>query len=172
MAETGDRTGEVVKANHAAEEVREYVAVLEKLLTVRDVILAVNNEYIRSAGQADAYRTEPAFKLQGSYRDMNKLAEKVVPVMNEDELQTLIRVALRKRSSDPHHRIRSQPTEAERYARHAHREEAQRWTEIKTIFLQQQKARGYGQNGMAPAIEHMENISGSLRGIAQALQGT
>ena len=44
---------------------------------MRDVILKVNLEYIRSAAQADEYRTEPPFKLQGSYRNMNKMAEKI-----------------------------------------------------------------------------------------------
>ena len=32
---------------------------MKKLLRVRDVVLRVNEEYIRSAAQADAYRTEP-----------------------------------------------------------------------------------------------------------------
>ena len=66
------------------------VAVMKKLHRVRDIVLAVNREYIRSAGQADDYRTEPPFKLQGSYRNMNRIAEKVVPIMNDHELQTLI----------------------------------------------------------------------------------
>ena len=52
--------------------------------------MSVNAEYIRSASMDDAFRTEPPFKLQGSYRNMNKLAEKIVPVMNEDELESLI----------------------------------------------------------------------------------
>ncbi|MFQ9246271.1 MAG: hypothetical protein ACLR3R_02265 [Clostridium paraputrificum] len=49
---------------------------LEKLFKVRDIVLKVNLEYIYSAGQSDEYRSEPAFKLQGSYRNMNKIAEK------------------------------------------------------------------------------------------------
>ena len=53
-------------------------------------MLAVNAEYIASAAQADASRTEPPFKLQGSYRNMNKLAERVVPAMNDAELEELI----------------------------------------------------------------------------------
>ena len=66
------------------------MSVLKRLLRVRDVLLAVNETYIASSGQDDAYRTEPPFKLQGSYRNMNKLAEKVTPVMSEDELEQLI----------------------------------------------------------------------------------
>ena len=61
---------------------------LERLF--RQVLLAVNGEYIRSASMDDAFRTEPPFKLQGSYRNMNKLAEKIVAVMNDEELEALI----------------------------------------------------------------------------------
>jgi hypothetical protein len=71
-------------------ELQEILSVLRKLLRVQEVLLAVNAEYIRSASMDDAFRTEPPFKLQGSYRNMNKLAEKIVPVMNEDELESLI----------------------------------------------------------------------------------
>ena len=72
------------------DQVREMFEVMRKLLRVRDVVLKVNRAYIRSAAQADAYRTEPPFKLQGSYRNMNRMAEKVASVMNEAELQSLI----------------------------------------------------------------------------------
>src|SRR5690606_4712135 len=70
--------------------INEYINVLEKLLSIRDVIFRVNQEYIDSASQADEYRTEPPFKLQGSYRNMNKIAEKISPLMNEKELDILI----------------------------------------------------------------------------------
>lgn len=76
--------------DYSAAEREEIVAVLKRLLRVRDVILAVNETYIASSGQADAYRTEPPFKLQGSYRNMSKLAEKVSPVMSDAELENLI----------------------------------------------------------------------------------
>ena len=90
MAETNSSEGIDFEANHSPEEISEYVAVMKKLLEIRDVILTVNTEYIRSAAQSDEYRTEPPFKLQGSYRDMNKIVEKVVPIMNDQELETLI----------------------------------------------------------------------------------
>ena len=59
-------------------------------MAIRNVILQVNQEYIHSAGQTDEFRTEPAFRLQGSYRNMNRLAEKVVSVMNDQEVQDLV----------------------------------------------------------------------------------
>jgi hypothetical protein len=79
-----------LKGNYSADVIRSMFDVLRKLLRVRDVVLKVNRAYIRSAAQADAYRTEPSFKLQGSYRNMNRMAEKVVPVMNDAELSAVI----------------------------------------------------------------------------------
>lgn len=79
-----------LESNFSLDQVRDMFEVMRKLLRVRDVVLRVNRAYIRSAAQADSYRTEPPFKLQGSYRNMNRIAERVAPVMNETELQTLI----------------------------------------------------------------------------------
>ena len=77
IALTGKKDGLDFESNHSPEDINEYVNVLKKLIMVRNIILKVNTEYIHSAAQADEYRTEPSFKLQGSYRDMNKIAEKV-----------------------------------------------------------------------------------------------
>ena len=79
-----------LQSNLSSDQVAEMFEVLRKLLRVRDVVLRVNRAYIRSAAQADAYRTEPPFKLQGSYRNMNRIAERVASVMNDTELQSLI----------------------------------------------------------------------------------
>lgn len=76
--------------NYSEAEKQEIVEVLKRLISVRDVLLKVNRQYIASASQADRYRTEPPFRLQGSYRSMNKLAEQVSPVMNEEEVERLI----------------------------------------------------------------------------------
>jgi uncharacterized protein YukE len=75
---------------YSAVELGEILEVLRKLIKAQQVLLRVNQEYIHSASQDEAFRTEPRFQLQGSYRNMNKLAEKIVPVMNEDELRALI----------------------------------------------------------------------------------
>lgn len=90
IAQKGERDGVDFEGNYTAEEINEFVQVIKKLLKVRDVVLKVNMEYIRSAAQADEYRNEPAFKLQGSYRNMNKIAEKILPVINDEELDALI----------------------------------------------------------------------------------
>ena len=89
-AERDTIEGIELQSNLSLDQVRDMYEVMRKLLRVRDVVLRVNRAYIRSAAQADAYRTEPPFKLQGSYRNMNRIAEKVASVMNDAELQSLI----------------------------------------------------------------------------------
>lgn len=90
IAETDSREGVNLEGNFSVEEINEMVSVMKKLMTIRDAVLSVNLEYIASAAQADAYRTEPPFKMQGSYRNMNRMAEKVLPIMNDQEIDELI----------------------------------------------------------------------------------
>jgi hypothetical protein len=75
---------------YSSVELEQVLAVLRKLIRAQEVVLANNQAYIASAAQAEASRTEPPFQLQGSYRNMNKLAERIVPVMNDDELAAVI----------------------------------------------------------------------------------
>ncbi len=89
-AERDTMEGLELQSNFSMDQVRDMYEVTRKLIRVRDVVLRVNRTYIRSAAQADTYRTEPPFKLQGSYRNMNRIAERVASVMNEAELQSLI----------------------------------------------------------------------------------
>lgn len=75
---------------YAPAEVDRITAVLRHLLRARDTVLAVNAAYIASAAQTDATRTEPPFRLQGSYRNMNRIAERIAPVMNDAELSAVV----------------------------------------------------------------------------------
>ncbi|WP_309400253.1 DNA repair ATPase [Cerasicoccus maritimus] len=90
IAKTGIREGVDFEGSYSGEEVEEMVGVMKKMMRVRDTILRVNLEYIRSAAQADEFRTEPPFKLQGSYRNMNRISEKLLPIMSDDEVESLI----------------------------------------------------------------------------------
>ncbi|MCC5952947.1 MAG: DNA repair ATPase [Acidimicrobiia bacterium] len=71
-------------------ELEELLAVLGHLVRVQGVVSTVNSAYIASAAQRDADRTEPPFYLQGSYRNMNRMAQRVVAAMNDDEVERLI----------------------------------------------------------------------------------
>jgi hypothetical protein len=75
---------------YSGAEIQEIVAVLKHLLRVQSVLLKVNQQYILSAAQEETFRTEPRFQLQGSYRNMAKIAEKVVSAMNPEELDRLV----------------------------------------------------------------------------------
>ncbi|MDR0716002.1 MAG: DNA repair ATPase [Azoarcus sp.] len=88
--------GEPVAASSFAHgystvELNELTALMQRLFRARDLLLKVNLAYIESAAQQDAYRTEPPFKLQGSYRNMTKLAARITPLMSEAELDSLLR---------------------------------------------------------------------------------
>lgn len=76
--------------SYSQAEATEIVEVLKRMIQIQKVVLKVNQEYIKSAATGDKYRTEPPFKLQGSYRNMNKMSEKIVSAMNESEVQSMI----------------------------------------------------------------------------------
>ena len=90
MATSESSERKSLDGNYTSEEINEMLGVLRKMIRIRAVVLKINRNYIDSAAQADAYRTEPPFRLQGSYRDMNKMAERVLPIMNDAELEQLI----------------------------------------------------------------------------------
>ncbi|WTX00703.1 DNA repair ATPase [Streptomycetaceae bacterium NBC_01309] len=71
-------------------ELGRILSVLRRLLDVRGTVLAVNAAYMASAARTDASRTEPPFRLQGSYRNMNRIAGRVAPTMNDAELAALV----------------------------------------------------------------------------------
>ncbi|RYD60895.1 MAG: ATP-binding protein, partial [Verrucomicrobiaceae bacterium] len=142
LAENGPREGLDFEGNYSPEELSEVVDVLKKLLKVRDVVLRVNEEYIRSAGQADAYRTEPPFKLQGSYRNMNRLAEKISPVMNDSELETLLQDHYRNEAQTLTTGAEANLLKLREITDKLTPEEAKRWEEIKATFRKNQLLQG------------------------------
>ncbi len=75
---------------YSTAEVNEIIATLRLLFRLQETVLKINQAYITSAAQDDLYRTEPAFKLQGSYRNMNKMTEKISAITSEEELQQII----------------------------------------------------------------------------------
>ncbi|MER7753164.1 DNA repair ATPase [Kitasatospora sp. NPDC097643] len=81
-------------------EVDRMTAVLAGLLHLRTTVLAVNRAYLASAAQDDRTRTEPPFLLQGSYRNMAKLAQRLDPALTRPELDALL---------TDHYRAEAQP---------------------------------------------------------------
>ncbi|WP_416970558.1 DNA repair ATPase [Streptomyces sp. 4F14] len=71
-------------------EIEEIVSVVRHVLRARETVLAVNAAYINSATQTHETRTEPPFRLQGSYRTMNRITQRIRPAMNTHELDAII----------------------------------------------------------------------------------
>jgi hypothetical protein len=90
LAQGGEVQSAELEHGYSAVELQEITSVMQRLFKVQKTLLTVNQQYIASASQDDRFRTEPPFKLQGSYRNMNKLAEKVASAMTDLELETLI----------------------------------------------------------------------------------
>ena len=157
--------------NHTAQEIEEYTKVLEKVMHVRDVLLNVNAAYIKSAAMEDQYRTEPAFKLQGSYRDMNKLVAQIVPIMNDKELATLLRSHYENEAQTLTASAEANLLKYNELIESLSKVEAARWNTIKEQFAKNNKLKGFGdKNEMAQVLSQMMDFSENLEGIKSALE--
>jgi len=154
---------------YSSGEAEELSELFKRLFKVQDVLLRVNQEYIASASQDDRYRTEPPFKLQGSYRNMAKLTEKVVSAMNDVELERLI---------DDHYSSEAQTLTkgaeqnllklAEMRGRLSP-EQAARWLEIKDAFGRVQRMGGSDADPVARVTGTLSGLDLQLKGIREAL---
>ncbi|HYQ03357.1 MAG TPA: DNA repair ATPase [Polyangiaceae bacterium] len=155
--------------DYGAAEVEEFVALFKRLLQVQRTLLRVNQEYIASASQDDRYRSEPQFKLQGSYRNMNKLAEKLAAAMNDAELERLV---------DDHYASEAQTLTrgaeqnllklAEMRGRQSEEQKA-RWGEIKDAFVRVQRMGGKDEDPVARVTGSLSLLDDQLKGIREAL---
>ena len=166
----GRNDGVDLEGNYAGEELNEFVSVMKKLMRVRDVVLTVNDEYIRSAGQADAYRTEPPFKLQGSYRDMNKIAERVVPIMNDSELATLIQSHYDNQAQTLTTGAEANLLKLKELLGQLDDTESQRWEDIKRKFQRNVLlGAAEGDDKFSQVVAQMTTFSEGLNEIKNAL---
>lgn len=156
--------------NYSLEEVSELVSTMQKLMRVRDVILSVNREYIRSAAQSDDYRTEPAFKLQGSYRNMNRIAEKVVPIMNDEELTALIVSNYENDAQTLTSGAEANLLKFRELCGLLTPEQATRWDDIRRTFRQNLKMRGLDSDDKTgQVIATLANLTDGLTSIEKAV---
>ncbi|SHI34168.1 ATPase family associated with various cellular activities (AAA) [Mesonia phycicola] len=157
--------------NHTTQEVQDYISVLEKVIAIRDTVLKVNATYIKSAAMEDEYRTEPSFKLQGSYRDMNKLISKIVPIMNDEELASLLLSHYESESQTLTSSAEANLLKFKELQGILTAEEFDRWEAIKETFVKNNKLKGFGnQNEMAQMLNQMISFTDNLEGIKKILQ--
>ena len=163
IAETGSQEGVDFKGNHAPAEIEEMVAVTRHLFEVRGTIFRVNQEYIRSAAQEDAYRTEPAFKLQGSYRNMNRIAAKVLPLMTREEVRALILDHYRNESQTLTQGAEANLLKFKEFENIADQTEKSRWADIKKEFMKRRLLGGAGEQD--PVGRVVAQLSGFQDGL-------
>lgn len=154
------------------QEIDDFIAVLKHVLKIRNTVVSVNRLYIESAAMQDVYRTEPPFKLQGSYRNMSKLVSKVVPVMNEDELNQLILSHYESESQTLTADAESNLLRLKVLIQLATDKEKERWDEIRAIFQKNNKNGGLAKDDRLLAQflelnEHLEGIAKTLQNIKQ-----
>jgi hypothetical protein len=171
LAAGGERDAEGFEGSYSAQEVEEIVAVMKKLVAIRDVVLSVNLEYIHSAAQAEEYRTEPPFRLQGSYRNMNRLAEKIVPLMNDAEVRALIIDHYRGESQTLTTGAEANFLKFKELINALSAGEQTRWDEIKRTFKRNLLAPGADKNDpMARVVGQLAGFQVGLQGIQAALE--
>lgn len=146
IAETGSQEGIDFEGNYTPAEIEEMVKVTKHLYRVRDAILRVNLQYIESAAQEDAYRTEPPFKLQGSYRNMNRIAEKIIPLMTDQEVLDIIQDHYENESQTLTSGAESNLLKFKEMEDLATPEEAARWASIKKDFTKNKMVGGNGED--------------------------
>ncbi|MFF3327431.1 DNA repair ATPase [Streptomyces sp. NPDC002889] len=154
---------------YAPAELDRILAVLRHLLTARETVLAVNQAYIASAAQSDATRTEPPFQLQGSYRNMNKIAQRIMPVMNDAELAAVI---------DDHYTGEAQTlttgAESNLLKLAALRgtltkEQAARWAEITSTYRRHQAMGGPEEDPLTRAVAALGLLADRVAAVESAI---
>jgi hypothetical protein len=168
--ETGSKEGLEFEANHTSQELDEFASVLKKMLRIRDVILSVNQEYIRSAAMPDSSRTEPPFLLQGSYRNMNKLAEKVVPIMNEEEIETLILSHYKGESQTLTTGAEANMLKLKELMGVMTDEDAERWTQVKEMYVKDKLIKGDDADPMIQVVAQLSHFSDHLLNIQKVIK--
>ncbi|MEO6033911.1 MAG: hypothetical protein ABIQ35_01520, partial [Verrucomicrobiota bacterium] len=171
LAESGSRNTDGFEGSYSAQEVEEILSVMKKLLVIRDVVLKVNLEYIRSAAQADEFRTEPPFRLQGSYRNMNRLTEKVVPIMNDQEVEALLLDHYRSESQTLTTGAEANLLKFKEMMGWQTAEEKARWEEIKKTFKRNQLTRGVDQtDAVGRVVAQLSTFQTGLESIQETLE--
>ncbi|MGQ5634321.1 MULTISPECIES: DNA repair ATPase [unclassified Streptomyces] len=152
-----------------AAELNAVLAVLRHLTAVRDTVLRVNAAHIASAARSEAARTEPPFRLQGSYRDMNKIAGRLRPVMNDAEREAAV---------DDHYTAEAQTLTTGAEANLLKLAElrgtlteaqAARWAELKAAHIRVRTLGGPGDDPLSRAVAALGLLADRVAAVESAI---
>lgn len=170
MAQSGQVNSNELSHTYNAAELQEILKVLKHMKAIQSIVLKVNQAYIASAATADKYRTEPPFKLQGSYRNMNKMAEKISSVMTDSELIRLV---------DDHYQgeaqLLTQGTEENlmklaQLRGTADAQAEQRWHEILNDFRRAKALGGDDADTGQKVVSQLMDMVGAIQQVSGLLQ--
>ncbi|AKJ11943.1 DNA repair ATPase [Streptomyces incarnatus] len=151
-------------------ELEAVVAVLRQVMAVRETVLRVNAAYIASAAQSEAARTEPPFRLQGSYRDMNRIAGRLRPVMNDAEREAVV---------DDHYTAEAQTLTTGAEANLLKLAElrgtlspaqAARWAEVKTAHVRARALGGPEEDPVVRAVAALGLLADRIAAVESAIR--
>ncbi|CAD5107518.1 DNA repair ATPase [Zestomonas carbonaria] len=155
--------------SYSSAEINEITGTLQRLMQVRDVVGRVNQQYIVSAAQVDQYRSEPPFKLQGSYRNMNKMAEKISAVMNDDELLQLIADHYQGESQLLTSGAEENLLKLAELRGNISEEQSVRWAQIKRDFLRNKAMGGSDADVGGRVVAQLNDLVEGIRAVAANL---
>ncbi|MBK6908971.1 MAG: DNA repair ATPase [Rhodocyclaceae bacterium] len=176
LAQGEDIPASAFAHSYSSAELTELTGIMQRLFKVRDVLLRVNQAYILSAAQDDDYRVEPPFKLQGSYRNMAKLAVKVTAIMEPAELDALLRDHYRGEAQTLTTGAEENLLKLAQLIGTPTKEEQARWTTITEGYRRLKKLGGSESDGATRVANLLADIGMTLDGLrtqlASPLPGT
>lgn len=131
------------------------VAMLQR---AQDVLLKVNAAYIASAATSDDDRTAPPFLLQGSYRNMARIAGRIVPVMTADELDAVVDDHYNSEAQTLTDRAEQNTLAYKALTDRMSEAEAARWEEI----LERARARAAAADGVGRVVGALDRLTGAV----------
>ena len=158
-----------LKHGYSQAEINEIIAIIQRIRKIQQTVFKANEQYIASAAQDDKYRTEPPFKLQGSYRNMNKMVEKVVPVMTDEEVEQLIVDHYRGEAQTLTVGAEENLLKLGELRDTQTPEQAERWQQIKADFIRHQSL-GDSDNPMAAIASQISLLQKGLTHIGSSLE--
>ena len=167
----GDPAAHADRLTHpcAPAELEQILAVLRHLITARDTVLAVNAEYIASAAQSDTTRTEPPFRLQGSYRTMNKIAQRVQPVMNDVEIAALIEDQYRAEAQTLTTGAEANLLKLAELRGTLTAEQSARWSELRAVHVRARSLGGPEDDPLARAVSALGLLADRIAAVETAI---
>lgn len=154
---------------YAPAELNRVVAVLRHLLAARRAVLAVNEAYIASAARTDESRTAPPFQLQGSYRDMNKIAARIDPVMNDAELAAVVTDHYAGEAQTLTTGAEANLLRLAELRSALTPEQAERWAEIKATYVRRQALGGPDGDPMTRAVAALGLLADRVAAVESAI---